>query len=116
MQSLNLNSGRAGVAAGVQIRKRPLIRVRNTGGAGAVAILVGANAPLVSDPAWRSTYAGDTGDFCKPAGKECERVTSCAMHGQRTCVCAFRRLEGVEAYVRWQCRGFVQARRRQKLI
>eukprot|EP00983_Pelagomonas_calceolata_P091974 1157615-Pelagomonas_calceolata.AAC.5 len=38
------------------------------GGAGAVAMLVGPNAPLRMDPAWRATYAADAEDFSKPAG------------------------------------------------
>uniref|UniRef100_A0A7S3QWX6 Hydroxymethylglutaryl-CoA synthase n=1 Tax=Dunaliella tertiolecta TaxID=3047 RepID=A0A7S3QWX6_DUNTE len=41
---------------------------RATGGAGAVAMLVGPNAPLRMDPAWRATYAADAEDFSKPAG------------------------------------------------
>ncbi|KAF5833332.1 3-hydroxy-3-methylglutaryl coenzyme A synthase [Dunaliella salina] len=41
---------------------------RATGGAGAVAMLVGPNAPLRMDPAWRATYAADVEDFSKPAG------------------------------------------------
>jgi len=40
-----------------------------TGGAGAVAMLVGPDAPLVLEPR-RATYCEDTHDFCKPVGSE----------------------------------------------
>jgi hypothetical protein len=42
-----------------------------------VAVLIGANAPLVIDPAWRATYADATTDFCKPSSSEC-RVRCCS--------------------------------------
>lgn len=47
------------------------------GGAGAVAILIGPNAPLVMDPAWRATYANNSQEFCKPVG---ESINSSSMY------------------------------------
>ncbi|KAG1675862.1 hypothetical protein FOA52_001519 [Chlamydomonas sp. UWO 241] len=41
---------------------------RPTGGCGAVAMLVGPDAPLALDPAWRSVYSNHTHDFSKPVG------------------------------------------------
>jgi len=38
------------------------------GGAGAVALLIGPDAPLVMDPAWRASYAANVVDFAKPVG------------------------------------------------
>lgn len=40
-----------------------------TGGAGATAILIGPEAPLVvPPPPWQSTFASHCFDFCKPVG------------------------------------------------
>ena len=42
----------------------------STGGCGAVALLIGPDAPLVLDAAWRACYSDHTEEFCKPLGEE----------------------------------------------
>jgi 3-hydroxy-3-methylglutaryl CoA synthase len=49
-----------------------------SGGAGAATLLVGPNAPLVLDPAWRATHADNSHEFCKPA--DGMRVQICSEH------------------------------------
>lgn len=60
---------------------------RPTGGCGAVAVLVGPNAPLVIDMKTRASYACDVWDFFKPdMTSEYPRVRSCAAFSVHLCV------------------------------
>ncbi|KAK5982270.1 3-hydroxy-3-methylglutaryl coenzyme A synthase [Trichostrongylus colubriformis] len=44
---------------------------RSTGGAGAIAVLITPNAPIVFDRGLRATYIASSWDFYKPIGKNC---------------------------------------------
>lgn len=79
---------------------------RPTGGCGAVAVLVGPDAPLVVDMKTRASYACDVWDFFKPdMDSEYPRVRVArpvpvfhCFASQRTCSsCFFRRALGVLA-------------------
>jgi hydroxymethylglutaryl-CoA synthase len=63
---------------------------RPTGGAGAVAMLIGPNAPLVLDPTLRGIYMTNTFDFYKPDMK----VEYPVVNGHESLVCYTRALDG----------------------
>jgi hydroxymethylglutaryl-CoA synthase len=63
---------------------------RPTGGAGAVAMLVGPNAPLALDPTLRGIYMTNTFDFYKPDMK----VEYPIVNGHESLVCYTRALDG----------------------
>ena len=49
--------------------------LNNTGGCGAVAMLIGPDAPLVLEPGVRATHALDVYDFYKPTHTEYGALT-----------------------------------------
>lgn len=59
--------GRHAVVVVADIAKYQRGPARATGGAGAVAMLIGKDAPLVLEPA-RASYSANSFDFCKPIG------------------------------------------------
>ena len=57
--------GRYGIVISSDIAVYPKGNARLTGGAGAIAILIGPNAPIIADPV-RSTFVDNAYDFYKP--------------------------------------------------
>ena len=57
--------GRYGIVISSDIAVYPKGNARLTGGAGAIAILIGPNAPIIADPV-RSTFIDNAYDFYKP--------------------------------------------------
>lgn len=60
-----LKLGRFGIVVSADIAVYPKGPARPTGGVGAIAMLIGPNAPLVVDPV-RSSFMDDAYDFYKP--------------------------------------------------
>ena len=57
--------GRYGIVLSSDVAVYPKGNARATGGAGAIAILIGPNAPIVCDPV-RATFIDNAYDFFKP--------------------------------------------------
>ena len=62
---MNLIIGRYGIVLSSDIAVYPKGPARPTGGVGAIAILIGPNAPIVFDDL-RSTFINNEYDFFKP--------------------------------------------------
>ena len=88
--------GRYGVVVAADIAVYDTPNARPTGGAGAVAVLVGPGAPLKMVPRVRSTHCSDVWDFYKP------NLTSeyPMVDGQLSRVCYLQAVDGACGCVR----------------
>ncbi len=66
--------GRFGIVLSSDVAVYPKGNARATGGAGAIAILIGPDAPVVFDPV-RSTFIDNEYDFYKPNPCKCQHLS-----------------------------------------